>query len=566
MTPPVASTTKQGKGKGTLRSPAGDGSWLDQPLGPIACVLLVIAVGAALRWASIGRLSFSGDEAWTLRWSAQSVPWLMSHYLIGLTMHGYILLVKALQELFGSSELVLKLPSLVAATLLLPALFAATRRWLDPPVAVLATLLAAFDPRLILFSRSARVYAILVLWALGSMWLASVAESRSKSWPYVVLGGLNGLGIALSLGATSLVAAQVVWLVTEAALAGGTPRRLALARGVAISSIVAGSLSLAFYWPTLPALVEFAQEYSSSTRPRIETLSAALAWLHEGRGWTLASGLIGAGVLLRKGPYGRMIVTWALVPLLMALASNPRFPGSAVGRSLFAIVPAHLILMATGWFHVAGWIRPRGRALLAGALALCSIAWAWGHSPLVNGGNFLRSSAPHPLAVERINEIGLSRAVVLTTRSFDRWFYVDRVPGLVRSVAQQIKKPVPLGARPLLVVSPRSKAAHEIWREAFWIHPIEGEGWQGRYVVLESNLRGAKAGDRAFRTLLRGLVATEEEASGGVASRRHRRLAEMFGALASLERELGSAELARRYARDSKRHRELAATAAADAV
>ena len=50
-------------------------------------LVLIVAIGAALRLATWPHLSFSGDESWTLRWIQQPVHVLLTHFEVGLSMH-----------------------------------------------------------------------------------------------------------------------------------------------------------------------------------------------------------------------------------------------------------------------------------------------------------------------------------------------------------------------------------------------------------------------------------------------------------------------------------------------
>ncbi len=524
----------------------------------LVALAVVVAIGAAIRWAPVEHLSFSGDEAWTLRWSRKPVHWVMSNYVTGLSMHAYILLVKGLRYLVDASALTLKLPSLIAATLTLPLLFLAARRWVKAPVAFIAVLLAAFDLRLIVFSRSARVYAILVLWAIGSMLLASRLEPARKVSAFVFLGLVNGFSIALSLSAVSIVAVQTMWFLTEAFLASDGKRRQALLRGLLVSAIVAGVSSLAFYSQALPGMLAYAAKFSGSARAWPESVGGAMEWLHEGRSWVIAIGLVGAWQLMRGGSGGRLVIVWAVVPVLMTLLSDTRLPPSAIGRTLFVALPAHLILIAAGWIQMAAWIAPRRRTVVAVGLALVSVAWTWTHVPRSTVIGLLLGGPPHSLTIAQLQKVALPNAVILTTRGFERWILHGRVSVPVHSVTGQIKRPVRLRRRPLLVVSPYDKEAEAVWSEAFWIHPIEGEHWLGRYVVLESKHIGAHGGERAFRVLLRGMVASEAASPHRVDSRHHQRMAMLLGALASLEADLGEPRAAAGYERNAERHRELA--------
>ena len=63
-------------------------------------------------------------------------------------------------RVFGSGEAAVRLLSAFLGTLYLPPLYLLGRRLLSPPVALLATVLAAINPFLVWCSQEARMYAL----------------------------------------------------------------------------------------------------------------------------------------------------------------------------------------------------------------------------------------------------------------------------------------------------------------------------------------------------------------------------------------------------------------------
>lgn len=129
------------------------------------------------------------DECVTF-WAAAAPSWLdVCRRSLGYTTHPplYYLLIHVQLALFGHSELVLRLPSLVAGMLAPGAAFLALRRLSGRnDVAVLTALLAAVDPHQVACSQIARPYALAVLLTYVSVWLFAGLLRGPATWRWIV--------------------------------------------------------------------------------------------------------------------------------------------------------------------------------------------------------------------------------------------------------------------------------------------------------------------------------------------------------------------------------------------
>jgi uncharacterized membrane protein len=82
----------------------------------------------------------------------------------------YFLVLWGTVRLIGSGELAVHLPSIIAGTLLIPAVYITGRELFDRRTGVLAAVFTGIAPLLIWYSQEARPYAILMLFATLAVW------------------------------------------------------------------------------------------------------------------------------------------------------------------------------------------------------------------------------------------------------------------------------------------------------------------------------------------------------------------------------------------------------------
>ena len=124
------------------------------------------------------------DEACTY-WTVQVGP---GELVRGVRTDGspplYFLIVRAVTQALGSSEFVLRLPSMAAATAMVPAIYAVARLFTSPRAAVIAAGLTAVSPLVHYFSVEARSYALVQLETLAIVYAGyrAMLAPRQRRW------------------------------------------------------------------------------------------------------------------------------------------------------------------------------------------------------------------------------------------------------------------------------------------------------------------------------------------------------------------------------------------------
>lgn len=176
-------------------------------------VLALTAIGAALRFATIGQQSFWYDEAVT----ATIVDGSLLDVFRGIVDTEsspplYYLLAWAWAQLAGTDEAQLRSFSALVGTLVVPVAFVAGRVVGSSRIGLAAAGIAAVSPLLIWYSQEARAYSLLTLLAGASFVLFAVARSAPTSKHLAAWVAVSALAIATHYFAGFVVAAEAVLL------------------------------------------------------------------------------------------------------------------------------------------------------------------------------------------------------------------------------------------------------------------------------------------------------------------------------------------------------------------
>jgi hypothetical protein len=135
----------------------------DRPRWPLYLLGVIVTIGAILRLWQVGE-SLWIDELHTAWCASGSLAEVAQRAAAGNQSPLFFWLEWLLTRLLGHSELVLRLPSLVAGTLLPVSLFLVARHWTrSAGVALVAAALAAVDASSIFYSTEARPYGLVEL-------------------------------------------------------------------------------------------------------------------------------------------------------------------------------------------------------------------------------------------------------------------------------------------------------------------------------------------------------------------------------------------------------------------
>ncbi len=379
---------------------AASGSELDDRIGHpsrsvvLALLLLILAVGAVLRFHGLGRESLWNDELDSVRVSGQPTVGEVFAKTLGGDGHPptFNLLLHVVQSHLGNSEALLRLPSALCGTLSIVAIFVLGELLYGAAEGLVAAALLAVLWCPIHYSQEARPYACLLLAVLaaGAFWVALVrrwGEGRAAS-PWLAAGFLFS---ALAAAYLHHFGAGMAFL-----LAGGA---VLLARGPARRAAAWTFLLLvAGYGPGLRYLMlqkRHSHSWAWIPPPGLYSVGWYLKFLfNESR--TLPALAIGVGIAalvkvamarrsLRQGasesplserPLGDLspslvLALWLAVPFAGAVAvSYAAFP-LLTNRNLLVCLPAAYLLLARAFAVLASGVR---LALLASVATLLLLA------------------------------------------------------------------------------------------------------------------------------------------------------------------------------------------------
>jgi mannosyltransferase len=331
------------------------GAALDRAIiaGPALLAAVVCAIGLSGR-------SLGFDEGASYSIASQHGAALGSAIAHdGGNMSGYYLLMHVLLGAFGSSLVVLRLPSVIATAVAVALVGVIARRLFDRRVALIAGLLSAVSLPLVYWAQTARGYALMLALALGAfvafISLAAPDDARPprrRAWvAYVILMTLASYATFVSV------------LVVPAQLLSVIRRRAALKRlGSALAAVLVLCLPLLvmaarrgsgqLFWVPRPTWEVERQVLESLTssglQPSFHRTSTTVILMVA----TLAITVVLALATARDWRLGRPVwapattLAWFLVPAALtfgySLVGHPVF----VPRNLLTSVPAGSIAVA----------------------------------------------------------------------------------------------------------------------------------------------------------------------------------------------------------------------------
>jgi mannosyltransferase len=231
----------------TARAPRADAvhlrRWIVVGLTLLAFALRLYAIDAKGIW---------WDESLSLFRAVHDVPYILSGRIDiqGVTtidQHPplYFVLLHGVLRLAGESDLALRWISLLAATLIVPLLYALGSRVADHRAGVWAALWGALSPFYLWYAQEARMYTLVTMLGLAATYCLWRASQSAHVWRWL---GAYALVAAASV-ATHYMAAPLVATHALLALALGLPGRLGIRPrwlwiGTAAVGLVAGLLAL----------------------------------------------------------------------------------------------------------------------------------------------------------------------------------------------------------------------------------------------------------------------------------------------------------------------------------
>jgi mannosyltransferase len=180
-------------------------------------ILLLTALGAALRFYAIGRQGFWYDEAYS-DYMVRQAPFHMLHLIPQLesTPPLYYCVAWVWTRIFGFSPGGLKSLSALCGTLTIPLVYAAALKLLPSRrAAIIAAALAAFSPWLIWYSQEARAYGMLVLFCAASVVAFAYVRERPRRTAAAYWAIACVLALLTHYYAAILIVPEAAWLLYE---------------------------------------------------------------------------------------------------------------------------------------------------------------------------------------------------------------------------------------------------------------------------------------------------------------------------------------------------------------
>ncbi|MDQ6603143.1 MAG: glycosyltransferase family 39 protein [Chloroflexota bacterium] len=177
--------------------------WRNEAI-PLLLLALLTLLGGLMRRYHLGQQGLWFDEADLVMRARQPLPDLLRN-VINPGENGplYTFGMACWIKVIGTSEVAVRLPSAIAGTLAIPALYGLGRMLRGPRLAVIAAALLTISPYAHWYAQDAKMYSLLVLLTIVATWLLLIAIRRGGA-AWVAYGVVAA--ITLGIHATFLLA------------------------------------------------------------------------------------------------------------------------------------------------------------------------------------------------------------------------------------------------------------------------------------------------------------------------------------------------------------------------
>jgi mannosyltransferase len=326
-------------------TPVSDTHWL----------ILATLLTMGLRLFHLGQQSFWLDESVSFVRAIVPLQASLENILaIGIHVPLYFLLLRPV-ALIGQNETILRFPSVFFAVLSIPLMYQVGRLCLGRLVGLLGAFFLALNPFHLWYSQEARMYTMVVFFALGSIYffLRATKENAWRLWAGLVV--FSALAYGTHYFALQIALVQFAFILCRFQILHRVLRKWVICQGLA-------------FLPLIPWLIAYFNQDVVAlgigwiTRP---TLLAPLQTL-----WAFSSnygdsltpiGLLFFGLLLLQGflthqpalrDHKLFLALWLWLPIIVTWLISQRRP-IYVHRYLIVVLPAYLILLAYGVVSVS---------------------------------------------------------------------------------------------------------------------------------------------------------------------------------------------------------------------
>ncbi len=379
----MATVTRLRPGSDAAIPPASRSRWWRGEAVPLLLVLLLTVAGGVLRRYHLGQQGLWFDEADLVIRAREPFGNLLRNFARpGENGPLYTAAFAVWLKIAGVSEAAVRLPSALAGTLAIPALYGLGREVRGWRVGVVAAALLALSPYAHWYAQDAKMYSLAVLLAICATWLLLVALRRGGGawWAYVATMAA-GLLIHATLGfvlAAHLVLVAWCWRRGEGVRPQGRQARwlVAVLGAVCVPLIVWGVAFAIGDVPTWHVRVNPLEivrvvliEFGATHRADAPTQAIAVALMG-------ALAVFGAVSASRTAPAAHRSVTrerGIATTLCMTLVPVGLFVLLSLRQAIFAdrylivALPGYLLLVAFGLDGLLRWRWGWVAAIAAGA-------------------------------------------------------------------------------------------------------------------------------------------------------------------------------------------------------
>ncbi len=153
----------------------------------IQILMLITLLGAFLRLYQLGTESVWLDEAWTVNACSQSFGGMLSDVMGDVHPPLYYIMLYPVIKLFGSSEIALRLPSVIFGVLTIPLLYLVGERLFGRREGMVGAFLLSISLHHLYHSQEARMYSMLTFMVLLSVylfWRSMEEPDNLKLWVF----------------------------------------------------------------------------------------------------------------------------------------------------------------------------------------------------------------------------------------------------------------------------------------------------------------------------------------------------------------------------------------------
>jgi mannosyltransferase len=376
--------------------PRNFSAWMKGAMTPRWVLAILILASFAVRLHDLGTKSLWADEGMTLR-RAQQPPGLIfknlnlipitpdyhdgiereEKYTASSDLHPplYFLLIHLWILVAGQSEFALRFPSVVAATLTLPLIYALGRALLSEEAGLWAALLAALSPFYTWHAQEARMYGWVVVLSLASIYsLLPLLRKAPRPRDYVVYAAVTAALLYTNYSGFFLLGSEA--LVYGVYILRKRPRRALVALAVLVVAVI----------PLAPHIRHTLQRrtiFPFAYRPLHLILSEVCSYFSLGPGdlvirpiWQMAPflALLAIGVLMLDVSRRRwawvICLGFLMSPVLLQYVTSFFRPSYVNPRQLTVISPLWELVMAQGLVTLRRRLWPALVPLLGAALLL----------------------------------------------------------------------------------------------------------------------------------------------------------------------------------------------------